>query len=142
MKSFLLSACVLLALLSGCSSISSRSVVDLGKFKHVYVQHRLTDDHRIDQLIVQELQRRGYDASSGPLTMLPENAEVLLTYEDRWEWDFKTYLIELTVELNTARTEKKLAEGRYYAPSPKSHPPEAVVRDLLQSVFQAKNQVK
>ena len=139
MKSIFLFTLAVIALLMGCSSIRSRSVVDLGKFKHIYVQHRLTDDHHIDQLIVHELQRRGYDASSGPLTLLPENAEIVFTYEDRWEWDFKTYLIELTVELNTARTEKKLAEGRYYAPSPKAHPPADVVRDLLESVLKAKS---
>lgn len=138
MKLCFLPAALCLALLSGCYSVNARSVVDLAKYQHVYVQHRLTDDHHLDELIVRELQRRGYDAACGPLTMLPDNAEVVLTYADRWEWDFKTYLIELTVELTTARTEKKLAEGRYYAPSPKSHPPEDVIRDLLGSVLKAK----
>ena len=138
MKLFSLSVCLLLALLGGCSSVNSRSVVDLAKYRHVYVQHRLTDDHHLDEMIVRELQRHGYEASCGPLTLLPENAEIVLTYADRWEWDFKTYLIELTVELATARTEKKLAEGRYYAPSPKSHPPEVIIRDLLNSVLKAK----
>lgn len=139
MKSLLFPACLIVALLGACSSVNSRSVVDLTKFRHFYVQHRLTDDHHIDELIVRDLQRRGYEASCGPLTMLPDTAEVVLKYEDRWEWDFKTYLIELNLEFITARTEKKLAEGRFYAPSPKSHPPEAVVRAVLDSVFKAKS---
>ena len=138
MKFSLLSLLCLVAALTGCSSLSSRSVVDLAAFKHIYVVHRLTDDKHIDDLLVRELSRLGHDASSGPLTLLPENADAVLTYEDRWEWDFKTYLIELNVELHTARTEKKLADGRYYAPSPKSRPPADIVHDLLASVFKAK----
>ena len=109
--------------------------MSLAPFKRIFVERRLTDDHHIDALFVQELRRLGHDASSGPLTMLPENTDAVLTYADRWEWDFKTYLIELTIELHTARTEKKLADGRYYAPSPKAHPPAVVVHDLLASLF-------
>lgn len=138
MKLFLLSALSLLALLAGCSSLNTRSVVDLAPFKHIYVVHRLTDDHHIDEMLVRELQQLGHEASSGPLTLLPDNADAILTYEDRWEWDFKSYLIELTVELHTARTEKKLADGRYYQPTPKTIPPPAVVRELLTSLFKAK----
>ena len=135
MKPFLFPVLLLLPLFAGCSSVSSRTVTSLAPFRRIYVEHRRTDDHHIDELLVQELQRLGHDASSGPLTLLPENTDAVLTYADRWEWDFKTYLIELTVELHTARTEKKLADGRYYAPSPKSHPPAEVVHDLLASLF-------
>jgi hypothetical protein len=138
MKFFLLSAFTLAALFAGCSSVNTRSVIDLKDFKHIYVLHRLTDDHHIDEMFVRELQRLGHDASSGPLTLLPENADAILTYEDRWEWDFKTYLIELNVELHTARTEKKLADGRYYAASPKSRAPDEVVHELLASLSKAK----
>ncbi len=108
------------ALLAGCSSLATRSVVDLSAFKHIYVVHRLTDDHRGDELFVRELKALGHEASNGPLTMLPENADAVLPYDDRWEWDFKTYLIELDINLRTARTDKKLADGRYYQPSPKT----------------------
>src|SRR5437773_2641786 len=113
-------ATALVALVAGCSSVNTRSVVDLAAFKHIYIVHRLTDDKRIDDLLVHELQRLGHEASSGPLTLLPENASAVLTYDDRWEWDFKSYLIELKLGLHTARTEKKLADGRYYQPTPKA----------------------
>ncbi len=124
--------------LAGCSSVNTRTVVDLTPFQHIYVVHRLTDDHHIDELLVHELQQRGHRASSGPLTLLPENADAVLTYDDRWEWDFKTYLIELTFEMHTARTEKKLADGRFYQPTPKAKPPAEVVHELLGSLFNAK----
>ena len=127
-----------LALFAGCSSLNTRSVVNLADFKHIYVEHRLTDDHHIDEMFVHELQLLGHDASCGPLTLLPDNADAVLTYADRWEWDFKTYLIELTVELHTARTEKKLADGSYLQKTPKSKPATEVVHELLASLFKAK----
>jgi hypothetical protein len=129
---------LLTAVLAGCSSMNTRAVVDLAPFKRIYVIHRLTDDHHIDELLVRELQQLGHEASSGPRTLLPENTDAILTYEDRWEWDFKTYLIELNLELHTARTEKKLADGHYLQQTPRSKPPVEVVHDLLSSLFKAK----
>jgi hypothetical protein len=123
--------------LAGCSSVSTRKVIDLAPFKHIYVVHRLTDDHHIDELFVRELQSRGHDASSGPLTMLPDNADAILTYEDRWAWDFKSYLIELDIDLRTARTDKKLADGRYYQPTIETKPPAEVIHELLVSLMPA-----
>ena len=124
-------------LLAGCSSISTRKVIDLAPFKHIYVVHRLTDDHHLDELFVRELQSRGHDASSGPITMLPDNADAILTYEDRWAWDFKSYLIELDIDLRTARTDKKLADGRYNQPTIKTKPPAEVIHELLVSLMPA-----
>jgi hypothetical protein len=138
MKLLSLPLLVLVAVLAGCSSLHTRAVVDLAPFKRIYVIHRLTDDHHIDDLLVRELQQLGHEASSGPHTLLPENADAVLTYEDRWEWDFKTYLIELNVELRTARTEKKLADGHSLQQTPRSKQPPEVVRDLLTSLFKAK----
>ena len=132
-----LAALFALVTLAGCSSLQTRTVVDLAPFKHIYVVHRLTDDHHIDELLVHELQRLGREASCGPLTLLPENADATLTYEDRWEWDFKSYLIELTVVVQTARTEKKLADGRYYQPTPNAKPPAEVVHELVTSLLKA-----
>ncbi len=138
MKHLLPLAAALIALLAGCSSVNSRAVIDLAPFQHIYVVHKLTDDHHLDELFVAELKRLGHDASCGPLTLLPENADAILTYEDRWEWDFKSYLIELAFELHTARTEKKLADGRFYQPTPKPKPPAEAVHELLASAFKPK----
>ena len=121
--------------LAGCSSVTTRKVIDLTAFKHIYVVHRLTDDHHVDELFVRELQSRGHDASSGPLTMMPDNADAILTYADRWEWDFKSYLIELDIELRTAHTDKKLADGRYYQPTIKTKTPTEVIHDVLAPLF-------
>lgn len=133
----LVAVAALLAM-AGCASVETRKVGDLSRLKHVFVEHRLTDDRHLDEMLTQELTKLGYSASYGPLTMLPDNADAVLSYEDRWEWDFKTYLIELKVTVHTARTNKKLAEGSYYQPTPNSKPPAEVVNRVLVPIFAKK----
>ncbi len=130
---FLLLASALL--LAGCGSVETRKVMSLAPFKHIYVERSLTDDRHLDEMIVQELIRLGYESSRGPLTMLPDNADAILTYDHRWEWDFKTYLIELRVAVRTARTSKKLADGSFYQPTPNSKSPAEVVSRVLTPLF-------
>ncbi len=125
-------------LFTGCASVETRKVVDLSRFNKIYVEHKLTDDRRVDEMIVNELTRLGYQASHGPLTMLPDHTDAVLTYEDRWEWDFKTYLIEFNVTVRTARTNKKLADGRYYQPTPNTKAPAEVIGKVLTPLFAKK----
>lgn len=127
------------ALLLGCSSLSTREVEDLGKYHRIYVEHRLTDNHRIDELIVAELKARGFDATSGPLTMLPDGTDAVITYEDRWAWDFKSYLIELKLEMHANITGKRLAVGHYHQASAYTKSPEAVVHEIIDPLFKPKN---
>lgn len=121
---------------AGCTTaVSARKVVPLDRFQRIYVEQRLNDNHRLDELFVAELRRMGRDASSGPLTMMPEKIDALLTYDARWEWDFKNYLIELNLELHTVHPRKKLADARYYQPSIKTKPPVEVVREVIDRLF-------
>lgn len=107
----------------------------LDQFRRVFVERQLNDNHQLDLLFVAELKRLGYESSSGPITMMPENADAVLTYDARWEWDFKTYLIELTLEVHTARTKKKLADARHYQPTIRTKEPALVIRELLAPLF-------
>lgn len=132
-------ACGVAALsLVGCASVETRKIIDLTPFKHVFVEHLLTDDKRVDETIVTELNHLGYVASSGPLTMMPDDADAVLSYEDRWEWDFRSYMIEFNVTVRTARTKKKLADGHYYQPTPNSKSPAEVVSKVLTPLFAKK----
>lgn len=131
----LLPALLAAALFAGCSAVSTRKVVELDRFQRYYVERRLNENNHLDELLAAELQRLGRQASSGPRTMMPENTEVLVTYDARWNWDFKTYLIELNLELHTIFPSKKLADGRYYQPSLTPKPPGEAVRDLLGRLF-------
>jgi hypothetical protein len=124
-----------LVALAGCSTVSARKIVSLDRFHRIYVEQRLNDNHHLDEHFVSELRQLGREASSGPMTMMPENTDAVLTYDARWEWDFKNYLIELNFELHTVHPRKKLADARYYQPSIKTKAPPAVIRELLVDLF-------
>jgi hypothetical protein len=134
---FLLPLLWVAALCGGCTSVSVRKppAFDLGRFHRIFVEQPFNENHHLDEIMAEQLRTLGHEASSGPLTMMPENTDAVLTYNARWTWDFKTYLIELDVSLHTAHTKKLLAEGRYYQPSITTKPPETVVRDLLAKLF-------
>lgn len=137
-RTLLLLGCAVLAVFAGCSSVTTRSdpKVDLARFRRFYVERRLGDDHRLDELIVHQLQLLGREASSGPLTMKPDGIDAIVTYADRWEWDFKTYLIELNLEVRDGRTDKLFTVARYYQPSLKTRPPAEMIREILTPLFQ------
>jgi hypothetical protein len=129
----LLAAC---AWLSGCSSHSTQQVADYSSVHHIYVEHRLNDNHRIDELIAAELKSLGYDASSGPLTMMPEKGvDAIIAYQDRWAWDFKSYLIDLRLEMRAVFTDKPLATGSYHQASAYTKSPAEVVREIVAPLF-------
>ena len=121
---------------AGCTtSVSTRKVIPLDRFKRIYVEKRLNDNHLLDELFVAELQRLGHEASSGPLTMMPDKVDALLTYDARWEWDFKNYLIELNLDLHTVHPRKKVADARYYQPTLRTKSPADVVREVIDRLF-------
>lgn len=123
---------------TGCASnvsVHRDPQVDLTRYHRFYVERRLGDDHHLDELIVVELRRLGHEAWSGPLTMKPEGIDAVITYADRWTWDFKNYLIELSVEAHDARSDKLLTTGRYYQPSVTTKAPAEMIREMLQPLF-------
>lgn len=127
---------LLASLTAGCSTSSSaRKVMPLDRFQRFYVEKRLNDNHRLDELFVAELKRLGREASSGPLTMMPEKIDVLLTYDARWEWDFQNYMIDLSFELHNVHPRKKLADANYRQPTIRPKEPAEVIREQLGKLF-------
>lgn len=124
-----------LALLAACSSVSARKAIALDRFQRIYVEQRTNDNHRLDELIVAELKRHGRQASCGPLTMMPDDTQAVISYDARWTWDFKTYLIELTLEMHALHPRKKVADGRYYQPSIKTKDAADAIREILVPLF-------
>jgi hypothetical protein len=129
---------MLALLLAACSStsIQRQSGANLTHFKKIYVEHRLADGRGVDQLIAQELSRLGYDASSGPLTMTPADTEVIVTYVDEWNWDFRLHMIDLDVQVRDARSGQILATNRYDHPSMAGKPPAGMVKAAIDPLFE------
>ena len=102
----------------------------------MFVEQRLADNYGVAEAMARELREMGYDASAGALTMKPADAELIVSYDDMWEWDFNTYMVEFDVQVRAANTDKILAVGHYYRPSMVfGHPPAAMIRELLAKLF-------
>lgn len=85
--------------------------------KLYFVENHGADRRRIDQVIARTLRTRGFDARSGYSADRPERVDVLVTYEDRWQWDMANYLIFLRIDLRDPRTNVLLATGSSYQTS-------------------------
>ncbi len=132
---------LLLALLTGCtSSLTTRQApkADLSQLRHIFVEHRLNDNHRLDELIVQELRSLGYEAVAGPLTMMSPETDALVTYEDEWVFDFTSHLTTFSITVADNRRHQMLAEGRYYRPSVTHMSPDEMVHLTVAKVFSAR----
>lgn len=134
MKTFGLLLLALLPL-AGCSSVSARRAVSLDGIQRIHVVKSLNDNHRLAELLAAELRRLGREASAGPRTMMPDKTDAVLTYADRWKWDFRDYLIELNLALHTPYSNQLLADARYHQPSVTTKPPADAIRELLAELF-------
>lgn len=124
-------------LLASCTSVQTQRNphVDLAKLTHFYVEHRLADDRKVDEAIVAELRSRGFEASAGPMTMMPDGVQAIITYHDEWAWDFKHYLIQLSVHIRAAHKDQTLATGMYRQPTPITKSPAQVIRAIFEPIM-------
>lgn len=131
-------------LLSGCVSVETHkdSSSNLSHIRTVFVERRLGDDHHIDQAITDELLALGLEVTNGAPTMRPDRVDAIVSYADRWEWDFKSYLIELNVSIRDGITDKGLAQISYYRPSIFNKTPAVALHELLPPLFKNNRAVK
>jgi hypothetical protein len=124
-------------LLAGCSSLSTHvePKTNLGQLKHIYVVENLNDNHNLHRLIAQELQARGIQAESGPLTLIPPGTKTYLVYDDHWDWDFKDYLIGLSITLRETSSDHPLANAFYFRPTAFLKSPRFMVQTVLDGLF-------
>jgi hypothetical protein len=137
---FLATLLIPLCLLAGCSSTSTYSPpgVDLDKYKHIWVEQNLADDHGVNEMIAAELRTFGYEVGTGPSTMMPRGIEAVVTYSDDWAWDFKTYMIDIEVTMRELRSPRIITKARYFRPGITNKSPEAMVHAVMQAAFKEK----
>ncbi len=133
-----LPALAALGLLAGCGHINTRMLPNagIGNYKHVFVEQRRADSYGVADEIARQLRTMGYDAASGALTMMPPGEDLIVSYDDMWTWDFNNYMIEIDVQVRSARGDKILAVGHYFRPSMVfGHPPADMIHELLVKLF-------
>jgi hypothetical protein len=141
MKSALLLWSLLLAvLLGGCAT--SRSVVSGGarvaELQRVFVLTNANDNRALDRQIVNALRAHGLTADSGPRTMMPEDTQAFMTYDDHWSWDFGDRLQVLRLVVREVRKGDTLAIVEFSAKIPGRRSPASIVDELITKLFATK----
>ncbi|MBN1601757.1 MAG: hypothetical protein JW915_09120 [Chitinispirillaceae bacterium] len=65
--------------------------------------------------IKEHLEKLGYMVSLGDIASIPDSADILVTYEDYWQWDFTKYLKYLRIEFLNTTNKKRVILGEYVA---------------------------
>jgi hypothetical protein len=124
-------------LLGGCATYDAQ--VERGQsltgLKRFFVVSNLNDNHALDHRIAEALKARGMEADTGPLTMMPDNAQVIITYQDRWSWDFGDHLVYLAFTARNAATNEMVAIVSFSATIPLHEPVPETVGRLTESLL-------
>jgi hypothetical protein len=133
--------CATLAATTGCAvNRASASLMpdgDLSKVKSVYVVKTPKDERGIDELIKQNLAKRGYQVEGGPEQSPPYKADAVVTYVDKWMWDITMYMLELTVTVRN-QANFPMATGNSLHTSLTRKSPEEMVDEVLTNIQNAK----
>ena len=136
------SAAALLLLATGCGYAQKAHFVkpdtSLASFNEFYVIEHERDDWNVDALIVGALTGRGLRALKGPRAELPQDAQVVVTYEDHWMWDMSMYMLSLKVDFRDARTDALVASGQSYRTSLYRESAETMVEEVLAGILPAR----
>jgi hypothetical protein len=130
---------LVLSFVSGCAVNKMEAQVYPDKTlegKQEYYVAKLKEDGRgINTLIASKLNELGKSASTGESTSIPETADVLVTYSDKWMWDITMYMIELTVIMREPSSEFPIAKGYSMHTSLTRKSPEEMVDEVLTNIF-------
>jgi hypothetical protein len=137
MKSHLFLLAVLLGM-AGCTSVNSSSEnnTDLSPYRRIYVQTASNDNDQLDQLLARELVKLGLQSSAGVRTLMPDDTQAVITYEQQWNWEFGlNYLYRLEVSVRDVRTEELIGHGVITHPGLSKETPEQMVHAVLAPIF-------
>jgi hypothetical protein len=122
--------------LSGCINNSIRHVepsTDLRKIRSIFVEKFAPDKRQLNLLIVEELNKMGYLASTGEKQ--PDSINAVLTYRDKWRWDITTYMLSISMKLNDPDTNFPLAYGQALHTSLTRKTPKEMIKEVLTNIF-------
>lgn len=134
MKRVLLPSVLLAALvfLAGCASYSASHLRSLADTRRFFVLSNANDNRALDHQIAAALRARGLEAETGPLTMMPDETQVVVTYQDHWTWDFGDHLVYLQLNVRDRRSAvQNLATATFSTRLPTRTPTEGIVAELV-----------
>jgi hypothetical protein len=123
-------------LLAGCSSYEAHpGGKGVAGQKRIFIQSNQNDNNFLDTQIVAALKLRGYESDSGPLTMMPDDTQVIVTYEDHWTWDFGDHLAFLQITARDRRTGQVYGTAVFKAKIPTKKSIPKIIGELLDRIL-------
>ncbi|MDB6114804.1 MAG: hypothetical protein JWQ83_1303 [Lacunisphaera sp.] len=124
-------------LLGGCASFEGNvdKTHDLAGIQRFFVVSNSNDNHALDHRIAEALVSRGHTAESGPLTMMPDNAQAVVTFQDRWTWDFGEHLVFLKISVRNPDDTFPFGSATFEARVPSRDPLPVIVGRLADQLL-------
>lgn len=134
----LVPCCVLIVLACVSTSLDVRPVTPEFRDQRLrfFVENHGNDERRLDQTIAEQLKALGFTATSGFAADRPPALDVLIVYEDRWQWDLSNYLIFMRIDLRDPETNVLLGSGASYQTSLARKDPDDVIALILPELFE------
>lgn len=129
------------ASLTGCANRATAKIdpsANLSAIKTVHVVKDPEDSRAVNDLIADDLRKRGYSVTTS--TDKAAGVDALVTYVDRWMWDITMYMIELTVTIRDGKTEYPLAVGNSMHTSLTRKSPPEMVDEVMGNIFKEAQQ--
>jgi hypothetical protein len=141
MKSLLtrvLLAAALALFLGGCASFdaSVEGGQSLQGVQRFFVVSNLNDNRALDHQIAAALKASGRTAEVGPLTMMPDDTQAVVTFQDYWAWDFGERLVFLKINVRHPSKEQTYASATFSAKVPLREPAGVTLRRLVGTLLE------
>lgn len=119
MHHFRLATIVLFVWVIACAGTSATPLPTAARSEGdlFYVENHGNDERQLEQIILETLRARGLHAEGGAKETRPENVDFLVTYQDRWAWDMRTYLRLIQIDVRDAKTGEIVATSRSHQDS-------------------------
>lgn len=86
---------------------------DIGRYHVLFVKENLDDNRGIAARIAASLRDHGFQATSGPLTMMPASTDGVVDFEDQWSWDITTHIVGLMIHVTDAHNKAPVAMAAF-----------------------------
>jgi len=130
---------LLLFLTTSCAVVDIYSVKvpgsDLDEVNTFYVIRHDKDTRNLDITIAEELNKLGFNATSGFIDEKPDNVDAVVTYHDRWIWDLSLYLLQLEIQIRDSETNFPLIKGESFRTSMARKSPAVMAQEIFESMF-------
>ena len=125
-------------LLGGCASFeaSVERGRSLREVRRVFILSNPTDNRALDQQIARAFRARGRTVEVGPQTMMPDDTQAVVAFQDHWAWDFGEHLVFLKITVRDPFASPPYAGVTFSARVPVREPTSATVSRLVDTLLE------